>query len=77
MKTALSDSLRSGLRQLECRIAEALKKEWTAATTKFRNYARSQCTSSTESDAFADELKKLLRGIDESAACDVVTQVSY
>lgn len=52
-----------------------LRKEWTAATAKFLKDESSQRTNSTESDTAAEQLRDFLQGIDESAACDVVTQL--
>lgn len=76
MKILLSDSLRSCFRQLEHKITLALKKEWAAATAKTHKHARCERTSNTESGAAAEELTKFLRGIEASAACDVVAEVS-
>lgn len=76
MKVHLSDSGPANLGDFERSTTEVLKKDWTTTPTKSRNHVRSQRNNNTENNIAAEKLKKFLQGIEESAACDVVTQVS-
>lgn len=76
MKVHLSDSGPANLGDFERSTTEVLKKDWTTTPTKSRNHVRSQRNNNTENNIAAEKLKKFLQGIEEPAACDVVTQVS-